>query len=237
MRNAPLNFKYKPHQTTFTRRSKKRVQREREALMQDETRTEYGSTSEIKSNNRIASKSTGKNTTKSSLLDASAKTTSRKVGTHADREKGTLKNISTPNDESIYTVRSENGMSRPEDKVVYIYKGKDTGDLSHDGKLRGYATIRGKDYVQSYGARHDVISNRNKEIKEATKGMTPAQKKAYIKQEQDSFLRGVGREGAVDTNLRATVETERQRIISDQNRFEGQVGADKLRLDNVYNNK
>lgn len=228
MRNAPLNFAKKPRQTTFTRRSNRRVQRERAALMQDPTQTEFGSTSEIKSNNRIASKSTGKNSTRSTLLDASAKTTSRKVGTYADKQKGTLKNISTPNDESIYTVRSENGMSRPEDKVTYIYKGKDTGDLSHDGKLRGYATIRGKNYLQSYGARHDVITNKNKEIKQATEGMTPAQKKAYIKQEQDSFLRGVGREGAVDTNLRATVEKERQRIISDQNRFEGNIGADRL---------
>ena len=225
MRNAPLNFAKKPRQTTFTRRSNRRVQREREALMQDQRRTEYGSTSEIKSNSRIAQRSNGG---KSALTDLNSKTVSRKVGTYADRERGTLKNVSTPGDETVITMRSENGMSRPEDQVTYIYKGTDTGDLSHDGKLRGYATIRGKDYLQSYGARHDVISNRNKEIKEATKGMTPAQKKAYIKQEQDRFLRGVGREGAVDTNLRATVEKERQRIISDQNRFEANSGAGRL---------
>lgn len=109
---------------------------------------------------------------------------------------------------------------RPEDQVTYMYKGKDTGDLVHDKKLRGYATIRGKTYLQSHGARHDIISSRNKEIKEVTAGMTPANKKAYIKKQQEFFLRGAGREGAIDPNLRANVEKERQRIISDQNRFE-----------------
>ena len=225
MRNAPLNFKYKPHQTTFTRRSKKRVQREREALMQDETRTEYGSTSEIKSNSRIAQRSGGG---QSSLTDLNSKTVSRKVGTYADRKKGTLQNISTPGDETIITMRSENATSRPEDKVTYIYKGKSTGDLIGDGALRGAATIRGKGYLQSYGARHDFIANKNKEINERSVGMTPAQKKKYIEEEQGYFLRGWGREGAVDPNLRATVERERQRIISDQNRFEDNIGAGRL---------
>ena len=67
--------------------------------------------------------------------------------------------------------------------------------------------------------------------------MTPAEKRAFIRDKQNQFMAGIGKADRIDPNLRENYLKEEKRIESDQKRFESQIGADKLRLNNVYNNK
>ena len=247
MRNAPLNFKYKPHKTRFTRRSARLAGKSRQAALNDPTETTHISDSYVESDARQASKSDNQGFSRRSYFEKGGSGFGRSggpgetsyVGRFADRDKGKagLRKVEDKDYEIRRVARSEDGMSRPEDKAIYLYKGKTTGDNAGDQRLRGIGTIRGKGFVESHGARHDLIKSENIGIQRATEGMTPAEKRAYIKDAQNQFMAGIGKDDRIDPNLREKYLQEEKRIESDQKRFEGEIGADKLRLNNVYNNK
>jgi len=247
MRNAPLNFKYKPHKTRFTRRNARVADRQAKFYEQDKTETTHISDSYVKSDSRIASKSDNQGNSRRSYFEKGGSGFGRSggpgetsyVGRYADRGKGKagLRKVEDKEFEIRRVARSEDGMSRPEDSAMYLYKGQTTGDNAGDQRIRGIGTIRGKGFVESHGARHDLIKSENIAIQRATEGMTPAEKRAYIKDAQNQFMAGIGKDDRIDPNLRENYLKEEKRIESDHKRFEGQVGADKLRLNNVYNNK
>lgn len=245
MRNAPLNFKYKPHKTRFTRRSARLADKSEQAALNDPTVTSHKSDSYIESNIDTAhgkGRSSILTVDRAGLGQSGGPGETSYVGTYKDMLGGdkNLKKVVDKDYDHRAVSRSESDFKKGggfSDEASYLYIGKTRGDNAGDQRLRGIGTIRGKEYVQSHGARHDVIQQRNLGIKRETEGMTPAEKRAYIKDAQNQFMAGIGRDDRIDPNLLQNYMKEEKRIKSDHKRFEGEIGADKLRLNNVYNNK
>ena len=233
MRNAPLNFKSKPHKTRFTKRNAKLADKQAKFNEQDKTETTHISDSFVQSDSRIASGGS-----KQSYFEKGAGGLGRSggpgetsyVGRFADRDKGKagLRKVEDKDYEIRRVARSEGGMSRPEDRATYLYKGKETGDNAGDQRLRGISTIRGKGFVERHGARHDLIKSENIGIQRDTEGMTPAEKRSFIKDKQNQFMTGIGKDDRIDPNLREKYLKEEKRIESDQKRFEKSIGADRI---------